>query len=386
MAAPAFVRDADPLAVANDGVLPTDVLYDVLLRVPAKALCRFRLVCRAWRALTSDPRFAGEHSSRRPLFAGHTFRSSEIHLVDMHSGDIVKRIDDHALGGLVLPGFDLCTNAGLVCGSANTTSGAQQTVVLDPATGVIDVLPDGGRPDAGGSPCIVGHVPSTGLYKVLRVALSMTPAGTAEQSFDVMTLGRSGERWRATPCPPYNVLSEFRYMAAVGGVAYFVACRYDDVVEPGSLALFDLATEEWRPTILLVPLTNGSSLTEERRPSSMGYGHIQIAGLNGCLVAIHHREVRSMDLWFLEDVDKEIWTKRYSMRFAPQWEKTDNYPPYPLVVSDDGRVIMWIEMEFVLSAYDPRTSRWEDVATVDAYVDIRMHEGSLLLCSSGVWS
>ncbi|KAF8731991.1 hypothetical protein HU200_015941 [Digitaria exilis] len=56
-----------PLAVANDGVLPTDVLRDVLLRLPANVLCRFRLVCRSWRQLTFDPTFAEAHSRRYPL-------------------------------------------------------------------------------------------------------------------------------------------------------------------------------------------------------------------------------------------------------------------------------------------------------------------------------
>jgi len=40
------------LASQNDGLLPTNVLYEVLLRLPAKELCRLRLVCRSWRSLT----------------------------------------------------------------------------------------------------------------------------------------------------------------------------------------------------------------------------------------------------------------------------------------------------------------------------------------------
>ncbi|CAL4897534.1 unnamed protein product [Urochloa decumbens] len=49
--------DARPLADGNYGVLPADVLYDILLRLPANHLCRLRLVCRSWRSLTSDPLF-----------------------------------------------------------------------------------------------------------------------------------------------------------------------------------------------------------------------------------------------------------------------------------------------------------------------------------------
>ncbi|CAN6330006.1 unnamed protein product [Urochloa humidicola] len=46
---------APPLGEANYGVLPADVLYDILLLLPANELCRLRLVCRrSWRSLTSD--------------------------------------------------------------------------------------------------------------------------------------------------------------------------------------------------------------------------------------------------------------------------------------------------------------------------------------------
>ncbi|OEL15207.1 hypothetical protein BAE44_0023774 [Dichanthelium oligosanthes] len=54
----------------NDAVLPTDVLYEVLLRLPANVLCRIRLVCWSWRSLTSDPGFARAHASRHPLLVG----------------------------------------------------------------------------------------------------------------------------------------------------------------------------------------------------------------------------------------------------------------------------------------------------------------------------
>ncbi|KAF8664300.1 hypothetical protein HU200_054848 [Digitaria exilis] len=91
--ASSLVRGADPLA-ANDGVLPTDVLREILLRVPAMALCRLRLVCRSWRSLTSDPRFATAHTARHPLLVGLESGLDEIHVIDLYSGSIVKRIRD----------------------------------------------------------------------------------------------------------------------------------------------------------------------------------------------------------------------------------------------------------------------------------------------------
>ncbi|CAN6171301.1 unnamed protein product [Urochloa humidicola] len=53
--------------------LPVDALYEILLRLPAKDLCRLRAVCRPWRSLLSDPQFIAAHAARQgPLIIlGH---------------------------------------------------------------------------------------------------------------------------------------------------------------------------------------------------------------------------------------------------------------------------------------------------------------------------
>ena len=82
-----------PVALTNenDGLLPTDVLYEVLLRLPAKELCRLRLVCRAWRSLTSDPGFARAHASRHPPLVAGIWNSTEVHLLDLTCRNIIVR-------------------------------------------------------------------------------------------------------------------------------------------------------------------------------------------------------------------------------------------------------------------------------------------------------
>ncbi|KAF0913929.1 hypothetical protein E2562_025344 [Oryza meyeriana var. granulata] len=41
-------------ASSNSGIISLDVLFDVLVLLPAKELCRLRIFCQAWRSLTSD--------------------------------------------------------------------------------------------------------------------------------------------------------------------------------------------------------------------------------------------------------------------------------------------------------------------------------------------
>ncbi|XP_035844029.1 F-box protein At5g49610 [Helianthus annuus] len=47
-----------------EDVLPESVMLDVLSRLPAKAIIRFKRVCRKWRDLVSDPYFVHLHHSR----------------------------------------------------------------------------------------------------------------------------------------------------------------------------------------------------------------------------------------------------------------------------------------------------------------------------------
>ncbi|KAF8731981.1 hypothetical protein HU200_015931 [Digitaria exilis] len=64
------------MTAINDGVLPGDILHEVLLGLPAKDLCRLRLVC----TLFPPP----------PLIAGLCSNKDEVHIADL-SGNI-KRV------------------------------------------------------------------------------------------------------------------------------------------------------------------------------------------------------------------------------------------------------------------------------------------------------
>ncbi|CAL5085470.1 unnamed protein product [Urochloa decumbens] len=382
--ASALARDADPLV--NDGVLPTDALYEVLLRIPAKALCRLRLVCRSWRSLTSDPRFARAHSARHPLFVGLNLREAEIHIVDLYSGNIVKRIYSanmaERVNGIGDLSMHLSTQAGLVCVSTSMNNGARD-IVLNPTTGAVNILPNGNRPNTVSS-CILGHVPSTREYKVLRLSYYNTAKANNRVAFEVIALaGGGGQRWRVKPSP-VNISAYFRRIAVVHGVAYFSVRKSsdNDDNDDGSsmvpnIALFNLATEEWRPTTLPGPISK--HLYQEGDVT-------QFDCLDGFLAIIHHKKRSdcSTDIWFLMHVDMDssrpYWTKRYSMRCVSHWKHATFYPPRPLVILDDGRIVASLEMQYALRVYDPSTDTWEDLTKLGDYFAIRMHHGSLL-CS-----
>ena len=79
-----------PETAAVDGVLPSELLIEILLLLPAKDVCRVRAVCPSWRSLTYDPLFVAAYASGHPgpLLAVHNGGAC-IDLVDL-SGDVVK--------------------------------------------------------------------------------------------------------------------------------------------------------------------------------------------------------------------------------------------------------------------------------------------------------
>ncbi|KAL6595058.1 hypothetical protein ACP70R_048161 [Stipagrostis hirtigluma subsp. patula] len=379
---------AAPVTLADDGVLPTDVLSEVLLRLPAKALCRLRLVCRSWRSLTSDPEFAKAHSSRHLLAVGLRFRSGtpdrDIHFLDL-SGNIVKRMS------LTDCSPEFSVQRGLLCLLSENRS---HVSVLNPATGAVSALPDdiavahdGILGDDSWTTCVLGHVPITGSYKVLRIHsyLPIIDIACTQQVCEVITLGDGdlSTRWRAKPGPSICVAMDSRDIAVVNGVACFLFMTFGIgdrvIVEPDGIALFDLATEEWRPVTLRGPLSTNLSDTDKKLPYQRHRKDLQLRRLDGCLVTVHHnRQDCSMGIWFLEDMDKGLWIKRHSISYMPDCKYDQFILPYPMTVLKDGRIVIWVQRKQVLAAYDPKTGTLADLANVDDYCAVGMLEGSLL--------
>nr|CAB3456001.1 unnamed protein product [Digitaria exilis] len=169
-------------ATAPTGAVPLDLVHEILLRLPAKDLCRLRAVCRPWRALLSDPLFAAAHAARHrpyPLIAVG-YEASPLangdrvlcDIVDL-SGRVVKRV--HA-GSWPAPRERVMSSHldHLIVARGSSMS----CHLLNLTTGAVHLLPQGLAPEHAKhrwtfSECwasmAFGKVPSTGKYKVLRV-------------------------------------------------------------------------------------------------------------------------------------------------------------------------------------------------------------------------
>ncbi|CAN6180578.1 unnamed protein product [Urochloa humidicola] len=366
-------------AASIDGVLTQDALYEILLRVPARPLCRFRAVCKSWRSLLTDSQFAAAHATRHrgdPLFAvcvasGAHGEVAEIKLLDTF-GHTVKRLSVGPT--LALRQMLLHLDMVLLRGLCFLQDHALR--VLDPATGAISILPRN-IPGACNSIVFGRAMSSTGghgEYKVL--SLDTSPYATQPCKVKVLTLlDGVGGTWREAPMPPVTIKTfhndSRREIAVAKGVVYHLVDNASWLI-----AAFDLEAEQWRPSLVQGPVPV---------PTIDGYAQPlrSLAELKGHLAAVSTTVV-SMNIWFLMDSGK--WHKQCRIRTCIRqhtWLPAKD--AQPLWMLDDGRVALWVRAGIMrigaLWMYDPRTETCTKVAVTENCLDVGVcvFTGNLLL-------
>ena len=369
------------VATSNDGVLPLDLLYDVLLRLPAETLCRFRAVCRSWRSLLSHPDFIAAARNPGPLIAlGITdYYSSryEVSVLDMDSGDTVTRVNI-AANDLTYGEAHSISPDGVGC-----ILGPQHRIrLLDLPNGSVFLLPDRAPPRGHKLIwCTVGGAASTLEHKVLAITTFVR-----HEPFvcKILTLGLSNGGWRDIGSPPWALTGG---VTVINGVAYFLS-RYHYAKSKESyvyrqIMAFDFNKEAWRST------------SNPLRGPANCHRIISLADLDSHLVACHADHLVSIQLWFLMDSDRSLWFKRYTINMPchqtvqthqPQMCYTNEYLQKPLAVLDDGRIVMWMRVirqgysvyEEVLRIYNPRTKTFKDGTVVPYCNHMRLFTWNLL--------
>jgi F-box interacting protein len=359
---------------AGEGVLPIDTLYEILIRLPVKDLCRLRAVCRPWRSLLSDPQFIAAHATRhrRPLIvAGHdkSYRDDGIlcDIIDL-SGRVIKQIirstEDEWL---------ISTQRNLACVAKGTRKSCQ---LLNLVTGDRFSLPEGLSQEHTPrkldfmnyrASVALGQVALTGEFKLLRVIDNAFFGSRYMQLCEVFTLGGSSDaRWRGKKAAQDRVDMSPMSRVVIDGVVYFLLDEdlINQNVRPKGIASFDLLTEEWR-SILQVPVSIPAY-----------YSNLSLAALDGSLVLVHCMLHVSMDLWFLVDFEKSLWVKKHTVEI--NLSAHDEFLAHPLVILKNGSIVTYIGSRGLLRIYNPRTNTCTDVAEMGSRVGIGLYTGNLL--------
>uniref|UniRef100_A0A0E0Q593 F-box domain-containing protein n=1 Tax=Oryza rufipogon TaxID=4529 RepID=A0A0E0Q593_ORYRU len=385
---------------SNSGILPLDVLFDVLVRLPAKELCCLRAICQAWRSLTSDPLFIKAHAAhhRQPLLLA-TFRDDEahVHIMDL-VGNVLKTI------GIPVGHKVLCTHLDLVCVATNWNS----CRVLNPATGAVYDLPESPAEEHMYHAHLCKPYTSFAFGRIAllfnlgnfsRVLRMFNRPGFTDlelpQLCEVFTVkggtGQGHAHWRGKQSRQFFVeMQKANSGVVVNGVVYFLMdALYDAMIisglgagiHPDFIFSFDLETEEWREDIQ-GPISSSFVFDGDFDPQEYFsiWHQLCLAELKGYLVH-HQRFCSTMDLWFLTDYETRAWVKEYSIQtesFIPVLE----YDVKPLLVLDDGRILIWLGSTGLLLIYDPRTSSFAEVK-MRHLAEVGMYTGSLLSLQNG---
>ncbi|OEL21156.1 hypothetical protein BAE44_0017827 [Dichanthelium oligosanthes] len=369
----------------GSGAMHIDALYEILLRIPAKELCRLRAVCRPWRSLLSDPHFIAAHAARHPgpfIVAGHdtSCRDDGI-LCDIinQSGRVIKQI--RSTGDGDEDEWVISAHLDFACIAKGSTRRCQ---LLNLATGDVFTMPEGLSEEHTPrkmeflnyrAAVAFGKVASTGEYKLLRVIDNGVFGNPYKKLCEVFTLGCSGNaRWRGKAASPDTVDMRTYSRVVIDAIVYFFLDENQDV-GPRSIASFDLSTEEWRVTIR-GPVNNfvGDELVD--------YDNLSLATLSGSLVVVHRNLDASMDLWFLMDFDNGLWVKQHTMRVNLCAQRNE-FLAHPLLILNDGRIVTYIGSKGILRIYNPRTNTCTDAAELGPCIGIGLYSGNLLSLPNG---
>ncbi|KAL6639666.1 hypothetical protein ACP70R_023396 [Stipagrostis hirtigluma subsp. patula] len=360
-------RVVPDLAASNTGVLPQDVIYEILLRLPAKELCRLRAVCRPWSSLLSDPKNTSLAEDK-----------NIVNIVDL-SGNIVRqvRMDDPLIVTVPLNlVWELQT--GVENSSyrlVNPASGAFYDVSVNLAEEHAFL---GLKFLACFKSYLIGQVPSTGEYKVLRWTRYF-PRRRRGDLYEICTLASGGHgRWRVMQDSPQPFCWSGMTRVVIDGIMYFLTVdaqlavvHRNQVLEQDCIVSFDLNTEEWRSSIRGPQsiFLDVRSNHDEQSPK-----HLTLGNLNGPLVVVHGT-VPYVDLWFLIDFEEGSWVKQYSIHFE---RYGDIEHVHPVSVLEDGRIVIYIERMGLLQIYDPKTCTFIDVVKGRRLSGVIMYTGNLL--------
>ncbi|RCV07216.1 hypothetical protein SETIT_1G226600v2 [Setaria italica] len=417
-----IIDDGDGVSVS----LPEDIIFDVLARLPVKALCRFRCVSKGWRALISDPAFAAAQQSRAaasaPIVVGvfgkprrwtkfypprpplYPEESVELRVIDTADGTVLRVVKDVKSTKLMRTRLDLVF----------VDQGEHGARVIDPATGQVlkfnRELPDR-YPTANynrtsnifniysrSCHCSFGRATSSGTYKVLRLYDTVLWNGDVIQICQVATLcdGMAAEpMWRQRPEPPILTCHCSNCTAVVDGVLHFMdrGRRPADTTthgrRPGSpgwnrIASFDLESEEWK-MVIDGPVTECPKEEKWDMVLAEFKGNLSVVQT----VAFYNCRDREpyTNIWLLVDPEKSIWVKKHTIHMP---KSCCHFKA--LAILGDGRVLTlnnfekddddeaFLDSQCILQFYNPSTGALTDVMEmgVDFRGSMTIYTGSLL--------
>ncbi|KAL3645393.1 hypothetical protein CASFOL_010573 [Castilleja foliolosa] len=359
------------MAASSLSELPSDILSDILSRLPIKTLFVCKSVCKAFLDVTtSNPHFNSLHATYATQCLAIQFEyysMTSIHLVDSEldtSFNVGENVELKTM--FQIPRFPTrhCKNYGPFVGDENRfilmnscngllffaeNSLRQRFFVCNPITREYVTLPEFNRHHSTLGYWF-GFSPEENLYKVLRIfgtanvnrgmprAIGFSP----EKRAQVYTVGSSS--WRLLeekPHPDYDISLKSSSAILNGTVCWLSGISgYNQMLR--FIEYFDFHTEKFGK----FPAPVGFRNNHMRQRRSIGV-------LGGCLCVTD--DSRHFYIWVMKEFGcRESWTKLFSIDMESIMGRYIQSRLRPLQILGDGKILM-IRDYNVLVKFDPKT-------------------------------
>nr|XP_043630928.1 F-box/kelch-repeat protein At3g23880-like [Erigeron canadensis] len=370
--------------------LPSNVMFDILSRVPVKTIIHCKCVCKRWQTIILDPYFADMHLSRSPagLMINHNYekdmRSSTIKPGILKWVEIEDESDYHYLHHDLLMSLDLNLGTifqdsqillvgsvnGLVCLWQFGPRGHDNTYICNPITREYMILPRQQYYRDGYAIIVYGFGVGlkTNEYKVVRTFQGDIPPDSTSTSrpslleAEVYTLGTG--QWRSLGHVPYWLCGF--HGPFLNGHAHWMVVDPDS---PEKICAFDFDNE----TFKLFPSPPVENIAESRI-------HFRSLGvLKGCLSQSDTFDSQ-FTVWVMKEYRvKTSWHKQVVIKqsISPSLDWVMWEPMYLITGLKDGTILM-VYYEDKLLEYCPQNQTVEDTKLFDRYLDAMAYRPSFL--------
>ncbi|KAJ0229316.1 F-box domain-containing protein [Hirschfeldia incana] len=280
----------------GDLCLPLDIMVEILKKLPAKSLVRFRSVSKQWSTIIGSRRDFIESIVVRhpppklPIFIFHHcvpeafFTVSPVFSPTTTDNVVtIPRSSDSS-------SFHYQYSRGLICCSS---SESHQVTIYNPTTRQVFSLPEIQAPTRSGlSSCFFGYDPITNQYKVLSI---IPNCDEQKQTYHVFTLGCQ-QSWRKVKGIDDDTYPN-DYSVCIDGTIYYSAYRNSGET---LLLSFDIRSERFDRILVPEALSEAMLITFIDHQSLVNH-----LGKLGCICRNHS----DTSIWIMDDPEKQEWSR-----------------------------------------------------------------------------
>ncbi|KAK8934176.1 F-box protein [Platanthera zijinensis] len=299
--------------------LPEHLVVEILLRLPAKSVGRFRCVSTAWLSISIDPSFIVSHTRRIPKSLVLPF----IPLNHLHRNELFNVSIGIDTRGLCLnTDVPLSSCDGLVSFRGFNSEGPCANYVMNPLTGLRIDLPSPSANAEGQYSWMreLYYHRWTSEYRLLNVY-------SWPRFAEVLSLGSAMDSWRRIDAaPPLHVWILWDKCVVVNDCLYWL-CGSHNFQAKGVVVIFDVLEEVF----------SFMDLPYDIKYRRENYGLVKIEGKLGCWMASKDNKNVGIDgyqinIW-VEAKGDEKWGSAYSLDLCgEEWRRLIYPSPYALIL------------------------------------------------------